>query len=366
MNRLNISMLLPSLDTGGAESMAYQLATSIDKEKFKLQFVCLSGSKGTAFEKEISKLGVRVIHLNKKQGLNIATFFKVWKVLNLHKPDVLHTHLGASLYVFPWVLVHNVKLIHTIHNTPLKELPFLHRFLLKILYKTKKAVPVAISDTIKNQVSELYSIKHKEIPVVYNPVNIKKYTLSSKRNSNDKITFVCVARLSEQKNHLMLLKSFFDVKDKIKNSVLLIAGEGELEDQLKREVKRLKLDDSVKFLGNVENVSQLLHSSDVFVLTSHYEGLPMTILEAMAAGLPVIATKVGGIPDIVKNNGILVEKNDVAGFAKAMIKLGQNKTLQEKMGTIGYKMTQNYDLSRVKGQYEDLYIKCLRKNKSYE
>ncbi|MCM3453728.1 glycosyltransferase [Heyndrickxia oleronia] len=357
MQKINLSIVIPSLDTGGAESMAYQLAKKIDKDIFNLNFICLYSSNGTPFEKELINSGVNITHLNKKLGFSLITFLRLWKQLKIHHSNLVHTHLGACLYAFPWTLFHNKKLVHTVHNVPLKELPFLHRIILKILYRSKKAIPIAISDTIQRQISTYYQLKTENIQVVYNPVNTDLFIPSKTTVNNGGIKFICVARLVNQKNHFTLLKAFSVVNKKIPTSTLLLAGDGELMEELKKAAIKLNISKHVVFLGNVENIPMLLQTSDIFVLSSIYEGLPMTILEAMGAKLPVIATRVGGLPDIVKGNGILVEPNDSNGLASAMIQLAGDKHLRQKMGCLGFEMSKKYDISIIANQYEAIYKK---------
>jgi glycosyltransferase involved in cell wall biosynthesis len=363
VDRMNVSILIPSLETGGAESMASQLAKELNKEKFNLEFICLGNKNGTKFEEDLLDSNVKITFLNKGRGLSLSTFFKVWKILSKKKINIVHTHIGACFYVFPWVFFHKVPLVHTIHSTPSMELPYLHRTLMKIFYKLKKAVPVAISDTIKSQTSKLYDINDHLIPVIYNPVNNKRFMLDSNKTGSNNVIFTCVARLTEPKNHRMLLNAFAKVIQTMNNTELWLAGDGELKESLMSEANHLNISGKVKFLGNANNIPEILNQSDIFVLSSIYEGLPMTILEAMAAGKPVIATRVGGVPEIVKENGVLVNSGDINGLADAMLRLGTDPVLREGMGKIGLKMSKDYDITKVTRQYEALYKKVLEKNK---
>lgn len=355
LSKINISIVIPSLEIGGAESMVYQLAKAVDKKVFNLHLICLYSKSESFFEKELSNSDISITFLNKGLGFNIFTIVKLWKKLNEFNTHVVHTHLGACLYAFPWSLFHNKKLLHTVHNIPLKELPYIHRRILKTMYKSGKAVPIAISDTIRTQLSSFYKLKKEHVQVVYNPVNINRYSKKNINHRNKMVTYVCVARMVYQKNHKMLLKAFSILNNKVPNTKLILAGDGELKEELKKEATNLKISEKVIFLGNVKNIPKLLQQADVFVLTSFYEGLPMTILEAMGSKLPVIVTRVGGVSDIVKDNGILVESNDYNGFSSAMVQLSEDKELREKMGHIGYEMSKKYDIALIVKQYENLY-----------
>ncbi len=355
LRKINISIVIPSLETGGAESMAYQLSESIDKTKFNINFICLYSSSGAVFERKLAQSGVKLIFLEKKLGLSIPTFFKLWKKLNGHHTDIVHTHLGACLYAAPWSIFYKKKLLHTVHNMPLKEIPSAHRLVLKIMYKTGMAVPIAISNIIQKQISRTYNLETEKVQVIYNPVNLNNLYTKTFNETNKTITFVCVARLAAQKNHKLLLKAFSFVQNELQNTTLLLAGDGELLEDLKKEAKQLNINEHVHFLGNTDNIPEILNQSDIFVLSSNYEGLPMTILEAMGSALPIIATRVGGVPDIVKENGVLVEANDYKGLAKAMICLAEDKQLREEMGKKGLEIAKNYDIITIAKQYEELY-----------
>lgn len=351
-----IYMLVPSLNTGGAESMATQLAIEINKNKnFNLKFICLSSRNNTKLEMELINSGINPLFLNKRNGICLRTMITLWKIFNKNKPDLVHTHLGACLYTFPWIIFHNTKLIHTIHSTPIKELPILHRFFLKKLYHSMKAIPVAISNSIREQALGVYKINKNTMNIIYNPVDTKKYKHGLYNSNSMLITFICVARLVHVKNHSMLIKAFYNVKQEFKDVLLVLAGDGELKRSLIDDVTRLNLSESIKFLGNVDNVPELLCKSDIFVLSSYYEGLPMTILEAMASGLPIISTNVGGVSDIVKDNGILVESNNVQELTVAMLKLARDYELRINMSKKSMEYSIEYDISNIAQKYEQLY-----------
>lgn len=336
--------------------MAFQLAKAINKDIFHLQFICLYASSGSKFERELQDAGVKIVFLNKGLGLNFYTFRKLWKALDEHGTTIVHTHLGACLYAAPWCIYRRKKLLHTVHTLPSKEIPSLHRNLLKLMYKAKAAIPISISETLRTEICSYYRLENAVVPLVYNPVNIEHFKSTLNRVEKGPITFVSVARLAPPKNHKMLLKAFARVQKEIPHSRLLLAGEGELWNDLQQYSSQLKISDNVHFLGNVENIPELLTGSDIFVLSSLYEGLPMTILEAMGAKLPVIATRVGGVPDIVKENGILIEANNTEAFAEAMILLAKDEQLRGKMGQIGYRMSDRYDIKTITGEYEQLYL----------
>lgn len=352
----------------GAENMISQLVSNLDQTKFDITLIVTTKKYNNFLEDNIEKSGVKTIYLGKKYTKKIdiskfITFFKMWKVLKKIKPEVIHTHLSAAIYAFPYVLFHNTKLIHTVHNLPEKDIPKITRLFLKLLIKLKKAVPVAISHILAEKIAMYYNIAQETVPIVYNPVDLSKYNDLNLKNENDKYFWLCnVGRLTPQKNHKMLIEAFSIARKKNSNLRLLIVGDGELREELENQVVQKQLKSSIQFLGTRSDIPNILSNVDAFVLTSKFEGLPLSLLEAMAAGLPVIATKVGGVPDIINHNrnGILVESNDIKGFAEAILKLVNNKNLIDEIRKNNINDVKKFDVKTMVRKYEDLYENIIK------
>ncbi len=354
MKRIKVVIVVPSLVTGGAENVVCQLSKALNKECVQIKVICLSVKKNTSFEHDLLNSGIDVIYLNNNGKLSLKTMMLLWRFLSKYKPDIIHTHLHASLYAFPWVYTHKVLLLHTIHSTPKFEFSSRIIQLMNKLYKSNKAVPVAISDKIRLETAKLYSLPINRIELIYNPVNINRFK-KTETKANNGIKFIHVARLDPQKNQSLLIKAFAIVKKEKADASLVIVGDGELRKELKALVHSLNLEDCVTFTGNIPNVEHYLHDADIFVLSSTNEGLPLSILEAMAAGLPIISTKVGGIEDIIVGNGILVESGDIQAISNAMLKLSNDNHLRNKMAMASLLQANKYDISIVAKEYERLY-----------
>lgn len=356
---MNILISVPSLCIGGAEQMVAQLVENINSVENNVKLVVLSTKLSTHIEEGLEKKGIDIVYLNKEVGPSINAIIKATKIGKAFKPDIIHTHLSSFFYMIPCSIMNNVKILHTVHSRPIFEAAGIRRKILAYFYKKKISTPVAISDLIGKEISEVYKLDSNLIEVVYNPVSIKKFSNQSieKSNENKTITFINVARFVEPKNHIELIKVFKEVNERNKNTRLLLLGDGPLRNEIENMINELNLESSIELKGNVPNVEYYLATSDVFVLPSTYEGLPLTILEAMAAGLPIIATSVGGVPDIVNSNGILTEPGDNESLISAMNKLANNKELRCKMGEISIKEVQKYDISKVTLKYEKLYKK---------
>jgi glycosyltransferase involved in cell wall biosynthesis len=354
--RKRIAIVVLALGVGGAENMVAQLAANIDKSHFDVYVISMHSSEGTIIEQRFAENNIKVKFLNHDTAPNVSALLKLYKQLNKIKPDIVHTHMSAFIYTIPWIFLKGKKILHTIHNRPIYEFSQKLRSIIKALYQMKKAVPIAISDTIAKEVKDVYKIKEDRIEVIYNPVDINLYNRNSIENKkSDDITFINVARFTNVKNQSLLIDAFSKVREQINNVKLILVGDGELRNLVEKKVAQNGLSDVVEFTGNIQNVAEKLRSADVFVLPSHYEGLPLTILEAMASGLPIIATNVGGVPDIVKDNGFLFKDNDLNGLVAAMLELAQDMKVREEMGKKSIKYVEKFDVKSIADQYQLLY-----------
>lgn len=356
MNKIKIAICVPTTSLGGAETMAAQLAKALNKDLFDVSFITNhSLSKTRVLDIVTSDSNIKIYSLNEDAGMSLRARKKMMRILKQIKPDVIHTHLHSYPYVMTYAIKHHIPIIHTMHNMPIFESKKLGRIILKFLFKHKFAIPVGISNIISEQIKELY---HVPSYTIYNPVDVSKFDI--KKDKQKQFTFITIGRMSEQKNQQLLLKSFRILVNNYKNVKLIFVGDGVLKDDLLKLTNDLKLNDYIEYVGNVNDVENYLKIADAFVLSSIYEGLPMTILEAMAASLPIISTNVGGVKDIVTNNGILV-KVDENDLAKAMLSLIENEKLCNEFKNNSYENAKNYDLSKIVKEYEELYFLYLKK-----
>lgn len=350
-----VAIVLPYFALGGAETMVSRLASNINLDKIDVEVICIYGDpQNNRLENSILNSGVKIKYIGKGKGFSLSAVRRLWKELSTYHPTVVHTHLSACVYCAPWVLAHNVKMLHTIHNMPKYELITPKRKIMAFMYKIGKAIPVAISKEIQSMMSEEYKLKNKA-ELIYNPVDVNKFYKDNDKHED--ICLITAGRLSRQKNQKLLIDAIKSLCYKYQNVSLNILGDGPLRAELENYVKSNGLDNVIFFKGNVDNVEEYFSKSDIFVLSSSYEGLPLVILEAMAAQLPIISTNVGGIIDIVTDNGLLVEAENESEMVKALKKLIENKDLREKFGSNSLKNVQSYDSSVIADQYIELYMK---------
>lgn len=354
--KTRVAIVLPYFGRGGAENMVSRLASHLDLKRVEAEVICIYGEpQNNILEQNVLQHGVPIKYIRKRKGFSLNALKKLNQELSRFKPQIVHTHLSACVYCVPWISIHRAVMLHTIHNMPSYELIRPKRMIMAMMYKTKKAVPVAISHEIQKLTKELYKCKNN-VELVYNPVDIDRFA-SVPKMSHEEYTLVSVGRLSIQKNQMLLLHAFEQSFLNNQSAQLFILGDGPLREKLEKYIQEKKLKDCVHLEGNVDNVEQYFARADVFVLSSNYEGLPLVILEAMAAGLPIISTNVGGVKDIVKNNGILVKPNAIGSLSNAMKELEANPDLRKQMSIDSRKNVVNYDVNIIADQYLTLYKK---------
>ncbi|MDD5428460.1 MAG: glycosyltransferase [Candidatus Omnitrophica bacterium] len=370
MKKIRVLHIIPDLGTGGAEMLVKNLLLYGDKGSFELSVCSLFPRKGFTLEKEIEASGSTVNYLRKRPGPDVRVPFQVYKLLKTFDPDVVHTHRSAGCYSFlPSSLCGVPVKVHTVHNSARQEVPAAGRLINAGAFKFLGIRPVAISKEIGKTIAALYNIKN--IPLIYNGIPINDYlfnpdarykTRKSLGIADDKFVILHAGRLNIQKNHRNLIEAFYNLLPRVPEALLLCAGVGPLETEIKKMAISRNLTSKIKFLGVRSDIAGLLSAADVFVLSSDWEGLPLVILEAMAASRPIVATAVGGVPEIVINgvSGFLVRPNDPAALAESILKVKNNPAMSQEMGGKALAMCkEKFDIKNTVREYEKLYKEML-------
>jgi glycosyltransferase involved in cell wall biosynthesis len=322
--RLRILHVTPTLAVGGAECMAGHLMIGLSRSH-EVAAVGLYPPSNSPLENRLAQADIPRVHLNKRPGFDPRMFPALNRVLCEFQPDVVHTHLAALRYVFPVLLRRRVPVaVHTLHNLAEHETDTVGRMVNWLAFR-RGVYPIGISREVAASTERVYGLKCRA--VVPNCIPVEEYRRrpadrvhwrTVERFGPDDILFTCVGRLEPQKNPLMLLEAFAELNHP--RSHLVLMGEGSLRESLVTCIRARRLERRVHLLGKRNNIPEVLAGSDVFVLSSNWEGNPLAVMEAMAAGLPVIGTAVGGVPELVQSgiHGLLVPPNNRAALASAM------------------------------------------------
>ena len=331
---MKIVQVIPYFCFGGAETMCENLTYALEKLGHSVTVVCLLPER-TPISERMERAGIRVRYLDKKLGLDVSMIPKLTKLFREEKPDVVHTHLNVLKYTAPAAKLAGVpRCVHTIHNLADKEAEGrISGMISGFVFRRGLSIPVALSPLVHQSIVDYYGLEAQRIPTVFNGIPLDRCIPRETYALGEKAVLVHVGRFNEQKNHGGLLEAFQLLLEPCPNTELWLLGDGELRDQMESYAQSLGIQDRVRFLGSQENVYPYLHDADVFVLPSRYEGMPMTVIEAMGTGLPIVASNVGGIPDMVKDgeSGLLttLAPEDIARCCAALLR---DEKLRERLG----------------------------------
>lgn len=355
-------MVLPYFGPGGAEKMVSAYVCGLDRQRFDTEVFCVYGQpQGNAMEKSLQDNGIVIHHIGKKKGFSVSAIWKLFRELDQFRPDVIHTHQYACVYAALWPMIRHKPFLHTFHTLPkIENKRLVRRLLTKFLVGLNVMAPVAISKTNRQLVADYYGLDVTAVPLVHNPVDVRRFA-NGKRVDDGLFRYITVGRFSKEKNQQLMYRAFAEFLSRGHDASLLMLGTGAEESNLKELAKELGIDDQIEYAGYVNNVEDYLKKADIFLLSSDYEAQPLCVLEAMAAGKPVISTDVGGISDIVTDNGILVPADDVGAMAQAMEKLYLDDSLRGEMSVRAAFNAAEYDIANTVSGYSELYRRYANK-----
>lgn len=343
-----------TLLTGGAEVFVVNLIKALDKTKFKIYLIVLDKKNNTFLEDIIDRLGIDVYYLNKKAGFSLKTYFKVNKILRIIKPDIIHGNIGGIIYILLYIIFNKkTKVIHTSHTSPKMEFGGLKRYILNYFYKRKKIIPVVISKENYIEYLKTYRIKEELLHLINNGVDTNKF--KTNRNFNgDTIRLGHIGRFEEVKNHKLIVEMYKELRKK-NNISLRLVGAGSLLNIIKEKLENEK----VVFIEETKKVEEELKLIDIFVFPSLYEGLPLSLIEAMASGCVIVASDVGGIKDLIENgiNGYKYKSDDLMAFVMKIQDLINNRNMMQEISNNNISKAKLFSLDKMVNEYIKLYLK---------
>lgn len=324
-----ILYIINSLDIGGAETLLYHTVKEIVKKGLADVTVCTLYGKGALGEKLASEGGVKIIDLSLKQKYSHKAIVCLLNLFKENEYNIVHAHLFPSGYyaAIASLFSKSVKLIYTEHNVfnRRRKYKFI-RPIERFIYKRFNVI-IAVGNIVRAELIKwLPSINNKVITIP-NAIPIEYCS----ETANKDIDILFVGRLEKVKGVDILLKA---VKKLNGNYKTVIVGDGSERKNLECLANELELNDNVSFTGIRYDVIDFMCRAKVFVLPSRWEGIPLTLLEAMSLGLPVIATKVGGNTELINSNenGVLVEPDNIREFVDNIKLLMGNTFLRDQLG----------------------------------
>ena len=336
--RIKVLFLFVHLNYGGAEVGLLTTLKNLDKEKFEA--VIVSIEKKGAVGEAIEKLGFKVIYLDDDARLfNLKLAGKIARIIRSEKPDVLHTSLFyANFFGRAAALVTRPPVVVTEERSMYTEKRFYHVLIDKALEPFTDSI-IVCSKSVLDFTAHQEKIDKSKFSLLYNCVDSDAFTLpETKEALREKYGYGrkdfiigTVGSLIPKKGHEILIKAFVDIKKSIPEARLLIIGQGPELERLNALSKELAVSASVEFLGPRADVPKLMKLMDVFTLPSFQEGFPRTIIEAMYLGLPVVASNISGIPEVVSDGhtGFLVAPGDIDAIIGKILLIYKDNNIKE-------------------------------------
>lgn len=365
------SRVLHLIDSGGlygAEKVVLTLLEELQGSAFPgiLGCICERDAELPLIGKRAEAVGIHVHYFKMKRGLDLSGFRDILKFIRSRGIRLVHSHGYKPNILFSLVPWKNFSVVSTVHGWSKQSAGLKGR-----VYETLDSMAlrrmdrvIAVSQAVHNDLAGR-GLKGKKIDLIYN--GIKKgvhpsYDLVSLRQklgvANDAFVIGSVGRLVRVKGHSYLIEAMSSILDEVKNCQLIIAGDGPLKGELEASIAERGLSYNVKLTGYIGDINQFMAAIDLFVLPSLSEGLPVSLLEAMACEKPVLASAVGGIPEVItsSNEGVLIPPANSQAISQAICLLIQDRDQLEGLSVNSKKIIEGrFSASHMAKQYSTLY-----------
>lgn len=354
---MKILHIITSLELGGAEKLLTELIPLQKREAQVDLLVLYDRENFFQIKSMVSKYN------SKKDFRNI---FEIFKIIKKGNYDIVHTHLLHAQF---WTALAKTldfskkrKYITTEHSTSnSRRGRGIFRYFDKGLFNSYHRV-VCISQAVKESLMKwLEDNGEEKYPIIENGVDLKLFHEAKKLEREEigispgEIALIMIARLNRAKDHITLLKS---LKKLPLNYKLILAGDGETKGEIQKAVEEMGLQQRVRLLGMRTDVSALFHTADIAIHSSHFEGFGITAVEAMASGIPLVASDVPGLGEVVRGGGLVFNPGDENDLTEKILSL-ENNEYREKISQREREQSKKYSLEKTAEEYIELYRKLL-------
>jgi len=368
--KIKIVQVIADSDLSGGPKHVLGILENINKDEFDVFLICPAGNLLTLARKIP---GVEAYQVEMPSKFDVFApmemkyaFRKIYSSGNVFSPMIVHSHGPRAGLLARASLPHGVFSVYTEHRWDFDyhlENRVNEYFQLKYLrkYNFKTDLIIAVSSSVKDFLLKKKLAPENRVIVIPNGIELESKKLKVKSKNGDKkfhqITIGSVGNLNKQKGYDYLIEAMAIVVKKYPHITLEIVGDGEEREDLRFKIKDLRLDKNITLLGRRNDVEKLMKHWDIFVSSSIAETFGIVLLEAMKNGLPIVATRVGGVPDIITSlkNGLLVAKEDPESLAEAILKLVDHPSKAAEMVRQGHEIVKKYDWKNVIQLVQDAY-----------
>ncbi len=377
--KINILFIIPQLEKGGSEALVYDVASRLDRDLFSVSLAYFNFYGNEKFRDAFQGEGIRLYQIPKDGAADLSAMRTLARIIRENNIHIVNAHHFVSMFYsfYACKIVNRRKLVYTEHSSwEVEQVPLRWKLIGRLLSSQLDCI-TGVSDDVTEALREKYNLREENAITIRNGVDDiegSKETRDIREIKNefdlasDTKVVMTVANFRKVKNHLFLLRGFKELLKEYDNVRLFLIGQGTESDPENSEgdvrsyLEEHNLQDKVILTGHRNDVQDLLSIADVFCLTSYREGLPVSLLEAMSAELPVIGTNVPGIRDVIAHgeSGILVELDDRKALKNAMAELLKNEELRYNYGQAAKKVVEkHYSIKQCVGRYQDLFLSLI-------
>ena len=369
-DRPTVCELLHGLDIGGAEVLAADLARGL-ADRYRFVFICLDNLGRLA--EQLKADGFEVACLDRRPGIDLRCMFRLARLLRQYEVDLIHAHQYTPFFYAACARAwrRGPPILFTEHGRWYPDYPRRRRIVFNRLMLRSRDRVSAVGQAVREALVQNEGLPRHRIQVIYNGVDVERFTPRPERRApvrqslglcETDFVIVQVARLDYLKDHVTAIRTMGRLVRQVPTAKLLLVGDGPKREVIETEIQAQHVEAAVRLLGTREDVPELLWAADVCLLSSLSEGIPVTLIEAMAAQLPVVATRVGGVPEVVQDGqtGLLVSAGDDVGLADCLVRLANQPELRRQFGLAGRRLAEQiFSQPLMHQQYADCFHEML-------
>jgi glycosyltransferase involved in cell wall biosynthesis len=370
MERTTVCQVVHSLSVGGTELLACNLGRRLSNE-FRIVYACLDEAGALAADLQREGFAVRVI--GRSPGIDFGCARRLARFLRAEHVDLVHAHQYTPFFyaLIPGLFRTRSPILFTEHGRFFPDVPRPKRIVFNRVCLRRRDRVVAVGNSVRQALITNEGIPAERIAVIHNGVDLRHACLDRPIRcqvrqqlgiEESAVVIIQVARLDPLKDYGTAIRTMARLKELCPQARLLLVGEGPEREKIEQEIARHQVAASIKLLGYRSDVAQLLRAADVMLLTSISEGIPVTLIEGMGAALPIVATDVGGVSEVIHHGdcGYLTPAGDDRALADALFRLASDPAMRERMGRQGAVRARDlFSEERMIQAYRNLYREML-------
>ncbi|HEX5165029.1 MAG TPA: glycosyltransferase [Thermomicrobiales bacterium] len=371
-DRITVLTVIDSLGVGGAQALLPTFLRHVDRERFDIRILALTAAPSNHIQDAILAEGAPLEQWAGNGLLKMRRIRALANEIRRQQVDLVHSHLlYSNVQAGIAARLTHRPLVATLHNVQ-QYSPYLKRTIEAGVLRATRARALAVSDGVRRSFRGRPGLSERQLAVVPNAIELQRFTDLTPESvalaRQEALAgapgplIVAVGRLTPQKGFAILAEAAAIVRTQCPDARFAIAGrEADGAAELRAAIQRHNLADVVQLMGQRSDVAQLLAAADIYVSPSLSEGAPVTHLEAMAAGAPVVATRVGGVPEIIRDgdNGLLVPAGQPVPLADALLRLLGDPVLARRMANLGRASVQEFGAEAWARRIECEYLRAL-------